>query len=59
MFNLGHNYVISFTVKDGYKRYNETETHGYTTVSFVEGEGYPNLLLAYHPIALPSGLLSM
>jgi hypothetical protein len=27
---------------------NETDIHGYTTVSFVEGEGSPNLWVAYH-----------
>jgi hypothetical protein len=28
--------------------------HGFTTVSFVEGKGLPNLLVAYHPSALLS-----
>jgi hypothetical protein len=44
MFNLGHNYRISATVSDGYRRkgfYNETEIHSYTIVFFVEGEGSP------------------
>jgi hypothetical protein len=35
----------SVTVTDGCteKFFNATDIHGYTTVSFVEGEGLPNL----------------
>ncbi len=49
----------SVTVTDGCTEgSNETDIHGYTTVSFVEGEGSPNLWVAYHPSALSSALLS-
>jgi hypothetical protein len=41
--NLGHT-DVSFTVTFGcIEGYYETEIHGYTTVSFREGEGLPNL----------------
>jgi hypothetical protein len=41
-----------------YKRlFNAIETYGYATVSFVEGEGAPNLQVDYHPSALSSVLL--
>jgi hypothetical protein len=43
MFNLGHNYMKSVTVKDGYRRVHETEIYGIKTVSFVEGERLSNL----------------
>jgi hypothetical protein len=35
---------------------NEIEMIGYTTVSFMDGEGSPNLWVAYHPSALSSAL---
>jgi hypothetical protein len=35
------------------------EKHGYTTVSFVERKGSPNLWVAYHPSELSSVLLSV
>jgi hypothetical protein len=60
MFNLGH--TISFTVKvieRCTQGYNGTEIHGHTTVSFMEGEGLPNLWVAHHPSAWSSALLSM
>jgi hypothetical protein len=39
-----YNYIGSVTVKDGCTYcYKEKEMHGYTTVSFMEGEGSPNL----------------
>jgi hypothetical protein len=41
------------------KGYNDKETYSYTTVSFVEGEGSPNLCVAYHPSALSYAFLSM
>jgi hypothetical protein len=45
MFNLGHTFTwTSVTVTDGYAEgFNEIDLHGYTTVSFVEGDGLPNL----------------
>jgi hypothetical protein len=50
-----HNYIDSVTVTDGRREgFNETDIHGYTAVSFMEGEGYPNLCVAYHPSALSS-----
>jgi hypothetical protein len=60
MFNLGHNYINSVTVTDRHRRvFNKTEIHGYTTVSFVEGEGLPNLLVAYFPSVFAFALLFM
>jgi hypothetical protein len=35
--------MISVTFTDEYIEFNETEIHGKTTGSFVEGEGLPNL----------------
>jgi hypothetical protein len=43
---------------DAQKGCNETKKHEYTTVYFVEGEGSPNLGVAYHPSALSPALLS-
>jgi hypothetical protein len=37
------------------KGYNETEIHGYTTVSFMERKGLPNLWVAYHPFVCCPG----
>jgi hypothetical protein len=36
------------------EEFTETEIHGYTTVSFLEGEGLPNLRVAYQSSALSS-----
>jgi hypothetical protein len=52
MLDLGHNHIDSVTVRDGYTHrsgYNYVERDSYTAVSFVEGEGSPNLWLTYHP----------
>jgi hypothetical protein len=49
----------SVTFTDGCTEgFNETEIHLYTTVSFVGGEGLPNLWVEYHPSVLSSALLS-
>jgi hypothetical protein len=48
----------SVTATDGCTEgYNETDTHTYTKISFVEGEGSHNLWLPYYPTAVPSALL--
>jgi hypothetical protein len=45
MHNLGQNYMSSEAVTDAYRWIflNKTDIQGYTTVSFVEGEGLPSL----------------
>jgi hypothetical protein len=56
MFNLAHNYMNSVIVTEGFY---ETEIHAYTTASFMERKGLPNLSVADHSYAFSSALLSM
>jgi hypothetical protein len=49
----------SVAVIDGYTEgFNETNIPCYTTVSVMEWEKLPNLLVVYHPSALSSAFLS-